>query len=66
MCIYIISQLLMPLRGFGKIGSWAAWKKPKNKIYGFFIFKKKHDNIIIYGGICYVYIYTYHYTSTII
>jgi hypothetical protein len=31
----------MPLRGFGKIGSWAAWKKPKNKIYGFFIFKKK-------------------------
>ena len=41
MCIYIISQLLMPLRGFGKIGSWAAWKKPKNKIYGFFIFKKK-------------------------
>lgn len=39
--IYIISQLLMPLRGFGKIGSWAAWKKPKNKIYGFFIFKKK-------------------------
>lgn len=41
MYIYIISQLLMPLRGFGKIGSWAAWKKPKNKIYGFFIFKKK-------------------------